>query len=68
MPNFEIQFVTDFDNGVDSKREATAFARVIVVPSLGWAERIAEAMLGEEVWSAENLGRVVSVKQTEPVL
>lgn len=40
-------------------------SRVVVVEDLGTAGKIAKAMLGEEVYAREFLGKVVSVKETD---
>ena len=66
MPNFKIIFITEFIEkieGIRTLREGQEFSRVISAPDKQIAEKIANAMLGEEVFCLPlYLGQVLSVK------
>lgn len=59
---FEAIFMTDFDDGCYiPKINACEITRLIKTTSLAKAKMVAEAMLGEEIYSGENLARVKSI-------
>lgn len=63
MPNFELLFrmrVEDDDKSLDTD----TFMRVIVADNLEMAQKIAEAMLDEEVYAREYLEYLLSLQPT----
>lgn len=68
MPNFKLVFATEtVEKSGDKKivREGQGFERIISAPDGQIAKKIAEAMLGEEVFPILYLGRVLSVQRTK---
>lgn len=64
MPNFLLGFKTRYDDGDTVSEDANTVERVVVATNKDMAEAIAHAMLGEEVWSHEELSRVILVEET----
>lgn len=63
MPTFELRFFTNFDDGLDHRKEhVNSVSRHIIAQDLADAKTIGEAMLGEEVWSQECLSDLLSVE------
>lgn len=68
MPNFRLVFVTETIKKSGNKmvmREGREFDRVISAPDRQIAQKIASAMLGEEVFPILYLGQVLSVEETD---
>jgi hypothetical protein len=69
MPNFRLVFATEIiEKSAGNKivREGRGFGRVISAPDKQIAEKIANAMLGEEVFPLPlYLGQVLSVEETD---
>ena len=65
MQNFEIKFGLEVKVGHRQYREGGLFGRIISAQSPGVAQKIARAMLGEEVFSEQYLSEVLSVEPTE---
>lgn len=65
IQNFEIKFELEVRVGPREHREGGLFRRVISAQNLDIARKIAEAMLGEEVFRWQYLSKVSSVEQTK---
>jgi hypothetical protein len=68
MPNFEITFAIETVEQKEDKRvikRVGSFRRIVSLPSEEIAEKIAEAMLGEEVLPVIYLGQVLSITKTK---
>ncbi len=66
MQRFAIKFALEVRTGPPrGHREGSEFGRIIEVQSLAIAEKIAEAMIGEEVFAWQYLSKVLSVTSTQ---
>lgn len=63
MPNFKLVFELFFDSLGESKVTGE-FSRIVTAYDLYQAIRLAEAMLGEEIWAHEYLHLVILVRET----
>lgn len=64
MQRFEIKFALEVKTGPCKHREGWEFKRTIEAQNLVIAERIAKAMIGEEVYVWQYLSKVLSVTPT----
>lgn len=64
MPNFKIIFMKHFEDD-DEDLDTGEYSRVIVADNLEIAQKIADAMQGEEVYVNEWLEKILSVKPTD---
>ena len=64
MPNFKLEFGKFFEDQ-DEKLETGKFTRIVIADNLQLAERIAKAMVGEEIYANECLTDPVTVTETE---
>lgn len=65
MQNFEIEFGLEVKIGPRKHRQGNLFKRIISAQTLEIAKKVAEAMLGEEVYAWQYLSEVLSVTPTE---
>jgi len=65
MQKFAIKFALEVRTGPREHREGSEFGRIIEVQNLAIAEKIAEAMIGEEVFAWQYLSKVLSVTPTQ---
>lgn len=65
MQRFAIKFALEVRTGLRKHREGSEFGRIIEVQNLAIAERIAEAMIGEEVYAWQYLSKILSVTFTQ---
>lgn len=65
MQKFAIKFALEVRIGPLKHREGSEFGRIIEVQSLAIAKKIAEAMIGEEVFAWQYLSKVLSVTSTQ---
>jgi len=71
MPNFRLVFMMRFFGLIPDEEkgwppfDTSPFSRVIIADDQKMAEKIADAMIGEEVYADERLSRVLSVRETE---
>lgn len=65
MQNFEIKFGLEVKVDPREYREGNLFGRIISVQTHEIARKIAEAMLGEEVFPLQYLSKVLSVEPTD---
>lgn len=61
MQRFAIKFALEVRTGLRKHREGSEFGRIIEAQNLAIAERIAEAMIGEEVFAWQYLSEILSV-------
>ena len=65
MEKFELVFQSAYDDGTGDLQEGDEWKRVIGAQNLLSAEKIAKAMLGEEIAASEWLNKVIRVKKTD---
>lgn len=65
MQGFAIKFALEVRTGLRKHREGSEFGRIIEAQNLAIAVRIAEAMIGEEVYVWQYLSEVLSVTSTQ---